>query len=157
MKDILGPFLLLLLVSATAKAENYNYENRDASPDKTSQGDSTGKSSKKSSQGASKHLFPSWGQRSFRLALDPVAGYRQSTLKNDVGTIDRVETEGGIAGGLYNINIIPGNPGLILHTLAIRGDMVRIMESLDSDAQDSATRLWYGLEGLLPGGLKLLV
>ena len=51
MKDILGQFLLLLLVSATAKAENYNYENRDASPDKTSQGDSTGKSSKKSSQG----------------------------------------------------------------------------------------------------------
>ena len=151
MKDILGPFLLLLLVSATAKAENYNYENRDASPDKTSQGDSTGKSSKKSSQGASKHLFPSWGQRSFRLALDPVAGYRQSTLKNDVGTIDRVETEGGIAGGLYNINIIPGNPGLSLtpyagYTWGYRRESYGGL--LDSDAQDSGfTRLWYGLEG----------
>ena len=112
MKGISSSLLLFLTLSTAVKAENYNYEDRELSPEKTTQADGSEQASKKKTSDLSKHLFPSWGQRKFRVSAAPVMGYRQSSQKNDEGTIDRIETEGGLAVGVYNINIIPGNPGL---------------------------------------------
>ena len=151
MKGISSSLLLFLTLSTAVKAENYNYEDRELSPEKTTQADGSKQSSKKKTSDLSKHLFPSWGQRKFRVSAAPVMGYRQSSQKNDVGTIDRIETEGGLAAGVYNINIIPGNPGLSLspyggYTWGYRRESYEGI--FDTDAQGSGyNRLWYGLEG----------
>jgi hypothetical protein len=151
MKVISLSLLLASLLSTAVKAENYNYEDREISQDKTTQNGGSQKSSKKNSSNLSKHIFPSWGQRKFRVSVAPLMGYRQTKQTNDEGSIDRIETEGGIAAGVYNINIIPGNPGLSLspyggYTWGYRRESNEGI--FDAGAEGSGyNRLWYGLEG----------